>query len=155
MINIFCLTISRRIRQALEAELCHQALETFRSRQAAATLAAWTRSDRLATCLKWSAIRRMPSWMEPPRRPIDPMSSCTPVFSFLDYLFFSFRVFLSALLFRFFTFLLYIFSLYLSIDRLLSIILFLLHYVKNEIIYILYIEKQKACKLTYFTHLFY
>lgn len=89
VINIFCLTISRLIQQALEAELCHQALETFRSRQAGATLAAWTRSDRLATCLKWSAIRRMPSWMEPRRRPIDPMSSCTPVFSFLELLFLS------------------------------------------------------------------
>lgn len=114
MINIFFLTISRRIQQALEAELCNQALETFRSRQAAATLAAWTRSDRLATCLKWSAIRRMPSWMEPPRHPIDPMSSCTPVFSFLDYLFF----FFSCLFVRFIvSFLLFCFIFSLSISR--------------------------------------
>ena len=57
--------------------------------------------------------------MEPRRRPIDPMSSCTPVFSFLDYLFFSFRVFLSALLFRFYFFALYFLSL--SLDRSITI----------------------------------
>lgn len=162
MINIFCLTISLRIQQALEAELCHQGLETFRSRQAVATLAAWTRSDRLATCLKWSAIRRMPSWMEPRRRPIDPMSSCTPVFSFLElyycfslYLFFLFVSFCPLYCFVFF----YFFALYflsLSLDRSITInhIVFITLRQERNYIYFVY-WKQKVCKLTYFTHLFY